>query len=79
MAEEARRKEIAEARTQILAIMRGHGLTVADLGGCAKQTRAARKPVEIKYKDEATGNTRTDRGQEPKWLKGKDKNRCLVR
>lgn len=79
-AETARRKEIAEAKAQIQAIMNEYGLSVADLGGTSKQaTKAPRKPVEIKYKDDATGKTWTGRGREPKWLEGKDKQKYRVR
>lgn len=78
-AEEARRSEVAAARAQIQAIMSEYGLTLADIAGGAKQPKAARKPVEIKYKDEATGHTWTGRGRAPKWLEGKDKNQYLVR
>ncbi|MBA5689813.1 H-NS histone family protein [Rugamonas apoptosis] len=78
-AEEARRSEVAAARAQIQAIMSEYGLTLADIAGGAKQPKAARKPVEIKYKNEATGDTWTGRGRAPKWLEGKDKNQYLVR
>lgn len=78
-AEEARRSEVAAARAQIEAIMSEYGLTLADIAGGAKQPKAARKAVEIKYKDEATGDSWTGRGRAPKWLEGKDKNQYLVR
>src|SRR5471030_394054 len=78
-AEEARRAELTTARAQIQAIMKEYGLTLADFGGGVKQPKVARKPVEIKYKDDATGNTWTGRGRAPKWIEGKDKNQYLVR
>ncbi|KQV81031.1 histone family protein nucleoid-structuring protein H-NS [Massilia sp. Root351] len=78
-AEEARRNEVAGARAKIQSIMREYGLTVADISGGAKPPKSARKPVEIKYKDGATGLTWTGRGRAPKWLEGKDKNQFLVR
>ncbi|MFA9217264.1 MAG: H-NS family nucleoid-associated regulatory protein [Sphingomonadaceae bacterium] len=78
MAEEARRKEVAEAKAKIHAIMQEYGLTVADLGAAAKPPKAPRKPVEVKYKDPATGDTWTGRGRAPKWLEGKDKAQYLV-
>ena len=78
-AEELRRNEVAGAKTQIQSIMREYGLTLADIGGSLKQPKAPRKPVEIKYKDEASGQTWTGRGRAPKWLEGKDKNQYLVR
>jgi DNA-binding protein H-NS len=79
-AEAARRAEVAEAKAKIQVIMSEYGLTVADLGGGAKQApKAPRKPVEIKYRDDATGDTWTGRGRAPKWLEGKDKNQYLIR
>lgn len=78
-AEEARRNEVAGARAQIQSIMREYGLTLADISGSTKPPKAERKPVEIKYKDEATGLTWTGRGRAPKWLEGKDKKQFLVR
>lgn len=60
--------------------MSEYGLTVTDIGGGSKQvSKAPRKPVEVKYKDEATGYTWTGRGRAPKWLEGKDKNKYLIR
>ncbi|MYN40345.1 H-NS histone family protein [Duganella sp. FT109W] len=79
-AEAARRTEVSEAKAKIQAIMNEYGLTVADISGSAKQTpKAPRKPVEVKYKDEATGDTWTGRGRAPKWLAGKDKDDYLIR
>ena len=79
-AEEARRAEVAQARARIHEIMGEYGLTLADISGTKQAAaRAPRKPVEIKYKNEATGQTWTGRGRVPKWLEGKDKNQYLVR
>lgn len=79
-AEEVRRTEVAQAREQIHAIMSEYNLTVADLtNGTKSGPKAARKPVEAKYRDESTGDTWTGRGRAPKWLKGKDKNQYLIR
>ncbi|MYN30638.1 H-NS histone family protein [Duganella levis] len=79
-AEAARRTEVSEAKAKIQAIMNEYGLTVDDIGGGPKQApKAPRKPVEIKYRDEATGDTWTGRGRAPKWLEGKDKNQYLIR
>jgi DNA-binding protein H-NS len=79
-AEEARRSEVTEAKAKVRVIMAEYGLTLADIGGGVKPTpKASRKPVEVKYKDETTGDTWTGRGRAPKWLEGKDKNQYLVR
>lgn len=78
LAEAARKNEIAGAREKIAAIMREHGLTLADLGGAAKvKAYKARAVVPIKYRNEA-GETWTGRGRTPKWLEGKDKDQFLV-
>jgi len=77
-AEEARRAEVADALAQIQSIMKEFGLTVADIGGISKAPKAARKPTEIKYRDQATGDTWSGRGRAPKWLEGKDKHHYLV-
>ena len=79
-AEEARRTEVASAKAQIRTIMDEYGLTLADISGSAKTApKSPRKPVEIKYKDESTGDTWTGRGRAPKWLEGKDKNQYRIR
>lgn len=78
LAEAARKNEIAAAREQIAAIMREHGLTVADLGGSVKvKAYKPRAAVPVKYRNEA-GDTWTGRGRAPKWLEGKDKTQFLV-
>lgn len=63
--------ERAGAIEKITAMMREHGLTVADLGGHSKGIRKPRtsagKPVAAKYRDPA-GNSWSGRGLKPKWL-----------
>lgn len=79
-AEEVRRTELTEAKAKIHSIMSEYGLTLADLGsGTKPAAKAPRKPVDIKYKDEATGDTWTGRGRAPRWLEGKDKAHYLIR
>src|SRR6185369_11406226 len=56
LAEEARRQEIVGAVAQIKALMKEHGLTIADLG--LRSTSAERKAgttVPAKYRDPASG------------------------
>jgi len=80
LAESARKNEISQAKEKVAAIMREHGLTVADLGGVAKvKTSKPRAPVPTKYRDEATGQTWTGRGRAPKWLEGKNKDDYLIK
>ena len=75
LAETARKTEIANAKEQVVAIMREYGLTMADLGTATKvKPVKTRAPVPTKYRDDATGQTWTGRGRAPKWLEGKDKN-----
>jgi DNA-binding protein H-NS len=73
-------KEIADTQreqrdgaiAQIKALMAEHGLTVADLSG---RTAKAAKPIDSgrkvapKYRNNATGDTWTGRGLQPRWLK----------
>ena len=72
-------EQIASAQTEakagaiakVKAIMAEHGLTVADIAGNLASVKRASKPtgkVAPKYRDEATGNTWTGRGQTPRWL-----------
>lgn len=81
LAETVRRDEINSAKEKIAAIMREHGLTIADLAGHGKpvKEKKARDPVPMKYKDTVTGQTWTGRGRQPKWLDGKDKNDYLIK
>lgn len=79
-AQEVRNAEVAQAKAQIHALMKEYGLTLADIGDIAKRPpKPPRKPVDIKYKDQATGDTWTGRGRAPKWLEGKDRNQYLIR
>lgn len=80
LAASAREKEFAAAREKVAALMREHGLTVADLS--AKTGSKGGKPrttVAAKYRDDATGQTWTGRGRTPKWLVGKDKSTYLIK
>lgn len=56
--------EKATAIASIHALMRDHGVTLADLG-------AAKRRVSVgvpKYRDPATGKTWTGRGRPPRWF-----------
>lgn len=82
LAEAARKSENAGAKAQIAAIMKDCGLTVDDLTRAESKTAKApkgRSPVAAKYRNEATGVTRTGRGHSPYWLEGKDKSQFLFR
>jgi DNA-binding protein H-NS len=80
LADAARAKETVTAREQITALMREHGLKLADLSIKANGKRE--KPhteVPAKYRDETTGRTWSGRGRAPKWLNGKDKDAYLIK
>ena len=69
----ARRAERAGVIAQIKSLLAEHGLTVADLGlkagkvAGAPSSNAGRK-VAPKYRNNATGETWTGRGLQPKWI-----------
>lgn len=68
---EAQREARAEAISRVRSLMSEHGLTVADLSNrstAAKRAGAGNK-VAAKYRDNATGNSWSGRGLQPKWLK----------
>jgi DNA-binding protein H-NS len=81
LAESARREELNNAKEKIAAIMREHGLSLADLAGASKPAKVSkpRAPVPMKYRDSATGQTWTGRGRAPKWLEGKKKEDFLIK
>lgn len=71
---DARRAERAGVIAQIKSLLAEHGLTVADLGLKAGKAPAtpgsstAGKKVAPKYRNQATGETWTGRGLQPKWV-----------
>ena len=67
----AQREERSAAISQIKALMAEHGLTVADLGGRAPKTGKAGGTAKVaaKYRNQATGETWSGRGLQPRWLK----------
>ena len=67
---EARRAERAGVINQIKNLMAEHGLTVADLGGKPGKAAspASGRKVAPKYRNNATGETWTGRGLQPKWV-----------
>ena len=81
LAESARREELNNAKEKIAAIMREHGLSLADLAGATKPAKVSkpRAPVPMKYRDSATGQTWTGRSRAPKWLEGKKKEDFLIK
>lgn len=81
-AETARRAEIAAVVAEIQARMKEYGITLADLKGGVKKTKA-RGTVAAKYRNPATGESWSGRGRSPKWLadalaKGRARDEFLV-
>ena len=58
----------ADAIAQVRAIMAENGLTVGDITGRSTGGGTGRKAA-IKYRDNATGDTWSGRGLQPKWLR----------
>lgn len=67
---QAQREERADAIAKVRALMSEYGLTLADLGG--RQAVSTRKSttgrVAPKYRNDATGETWSGRGLQPRWL-----------
>lgn len=82
-AETARRAEIASVVAEIQAKMKEYGISLDDLKGGARKTKA-RTAVAAKYRNPATGETWSGRGRSPKWLveeqaKGRSRDDFLVK
>ncbi|MFN3860745.1 MAG: H-NS family nucleoid-associated regulatory protein [Roseateles sp.] len=61
-------RERGEAIAKVKSLMSEYGLTVADLSvRTPKQARVSK--VAAKYRNQATGETWSGRGLQPKWLK----------
>ena len=65
----AQREERQSAIAQVKALMAEHGLTLADLGNRSKPKPSAGGKVAPKYRNQATGETWSGRGLQPRWLK----------
>lgn len=72
--QDARRAERSGVINQIKSLLAEHGLTVADLGlkpskgNAGASSPAVGKKVAPKYRNQATGETWTGRGLQPKWV-----------
>jgi DNA-binding protein H-NS len=71
--EQTKNRERADAIAKVRSLMSEYGLSVSDLS--TKAGRPAGKPgktgkkVAAKYRNQATGETWSGRGLQPKWLK----------
>jgi DNA-binding protein H-NS len=82
-AEAARQAEIAAVVAEILTRMKEYGITLDDLRGGAKKTKA-RGAVAAKFRNPATGESWSGRGRAPRWLaeemaKGRAKEAFLIK
>jgi DNA-binding protein H-NS len=76
---QARQNEIANAVTQVRALVAEFGLTAADIFP-ARGAKAGKSKGKVapKYRDPATGQTWTGRGKAPKWIGDKDRKPFLI-
>jgi DNA-binding protein H-NS len=69
---QAQRDARAQAIAQVKALMAEHGLTQADLAvtrSTQGKAKSAGTKVAAKYRNQATGETWSGRGLQPRWLK----------
>ena len=62
-------RERSEAVGKVKSLMSEYGLTVADLSMRVPKSAAKTSKVAAKYRNQATGETWSGRGLQPKWLK----------
>lgn len=63
-------QEIANARSQIMAIAQSLGMPLKDLMNGAASTRAKSGPVAVQFRNpENAAEQWTGRGRQPKWVK----------
>lgn len=65
---ETQERERSDAIAKVKALMAEYGLTLADLNARPPKAVKASK-VAAKYRNNATGETWSGRGLQPKWLK----------
>ena len=78
--EEARKREIADAVSQVRQMVSEFGLTERDVFPSGRRSGGTRTGGKVapKYRDPATGQTWTGRGKAPKWIDGKDRSKYLI-
>jgi DNA-binding protein H-NS len=69
--EQTKKREKGEAIAKVRALMEEYGLTAADFSikPSAKSRSGKGNKVAAKYRNNATGETWSGRGLQPKWLK----------
>ncbi|MBA4218898.1 MAG: H-NS histone family protein [Proteobacteria bacterium] len=65
---QTKERERSEAVAKVKSLMSEYGLTIADLSSRAAKPAKVSK-VAAKYRNQATGETWSGRGLQPKWLK----------
>ena len=78
--EEARKREISDAVSQVRQMVSEFGLTERDVFPSGRKSGGTRTGGKVvpKFRDPATGQTWTGRGKAPKWIDGKDRSKYLI-
>lgn len=66
---ETKDRERSDALTKVRTLMAEYGLTVSDLAATRRGPVKGQSKVAAKYRNQATGETWSGRGLQPKWLK----------
>jgi DNA-binding protein H-NS len=80
--QDTRQTELAEAISQVKALISSFGLTQQDIFGTSrgtKKVKAEGSKVAAKYRDPVSGKEWSGRGLAPKWLQGRDKSEFLIK
>lgn len=80
---EARRRELSDAVSQVRSLVAEYGLTAQDVFPAGKSSGKARSStagtkVAPKYRNPATGETWTGRGKAPKWIQNEDRAKFAI-
>ncbi|WP_322101796.1 H-NS histone family protein [Paraburkholderia sp. J41] len=82
LGEEVETARLAELQTvieDVRAKIVEYSLTAEDIFGRQRKQGGARKtPLPPRYRDSKTGATWSGRGREPRWIKGKKRDRFLI-
>ncbi|MFG6448383.1 H-NS family nucleoid-associated regulatory protein [Roseateles sp. BYS180W] len=62
-------RERSEAIAKVRSLMADYGLTASDLAGGKAPKAVKTSKVAAKYRNQATGETWSGRGLQPKWLR----------
>lgn len=78
--QDARKRELAEAVSQVRTLIEEHGLSPSDIFPSSRGSRStgAGAKVAPKYKNPETGETWTGRGKAPKWIQDKDRSQYQI-